>query len=979
MHVNLVIEDAMSCSKKILAFSIYVLLLLFMPMGLYAGETGKIAGKVSDRNNADPLIGANVIVTSIWNGGQEFPLEQALGASTDVDGYYFILNVPPGLYTVQVEYTGYSTKKITQVKVQLDKTTELNFEVEPEVIEGQEVEVVAYVPETVEKDVTATKVSYSLGDIEDLPGINSVGDILDLQADVNDGHFRGGRTGESLYLVNGASIVNPLNSSRSFDPIAIGLKEVEVYTSGFSAEYGNVQSGVINLIAKEGSSIDWETNIDVSSTNSYYKTFGGSVFGEDYNTYFNTLNDPEEWAFGTDPTSGFLLWSHFGLGFERYLPPAPIVFPPQPISREDSIRTAELIRVLWLQSVRQIGMDYDAPDFRVDFSSGGPIAEDMTFFIAAQQQVIQPFLPTGRPDVSRQIASNITFKPNDYNKFQLLYNFSNGFENDITTNYFRWFENILNVSKVTNQTHQFGFNWNHVLSKSTFFDVKISRLSTYEEDNIELLGDSTFSDLYNNSINWRNYTAPTGYQVGTLETTNGSEATQTYTLNTSITSQINRYNLLKSGLQFNYYDIDVNYLRSRSNETSLRLEEYKENPFEGAFYVQDKLEFEGIIANLGARLDFYNFNTDYYTNFFSPYRNPNFDPNDPSQGGFTDQELAATEDTGLEAFLQPRVGMSFPVSEQAVMHFNYGVFTQRPPFERVLVDRLKANAFPNYDRLGNPQLEPERTISYDVGLVYSLPQGFYLDVSSYLKDVSNLLQIAEYVDVNDVRYTTFLNREYANIKGFQVNLERNRGMMRGSVRYNWESAKGKSASAIGSGVLATFDEEGTDSQLPGPEDVFLNYDRTHKIVTNLNLKTEDKSGFKMFGFRPLAKVSIGGTYRLLSGRPYTWDPSGEGLQFNRRTPTEHDLSMRLNKGITIGDTDAQLYFEAFNLLNDKVFHYTRTFEDATGTQNQFKEKYETDRENLLVGDQFAPLVTSLDGFLYGNQPRHYRFGLKLKF
>ena len=180
----------MSCSKKILAYSIYALLLFCLPLGLYAGETGKIAGKVSDRNNADPLIGANVIVTSMWSGGQEVPLEQAMGASTDVDGYYFILNVPPGLYTVQVEYTGYSSKKFTNVKVQLDKTTELNFEVEPEVIEGQEVEVVAYVPETVEKDVTATKVSYSLGDIEDLPGINSVGDILDLQADVNDGHFR---------------------------------------------------------------------------------------------------------------------------------------------------------------------------------------------------------------------------------------------------------------------------------------------------------------------------------------------------------------------------------------------------------------------------------------------------------------------------------------------------------------------------------------------------------------------------------------------------------------------------------------------------------------------------------------------------------------------------------------------------------------------------------------------------------------------
>ncbi|MGH1364085.1 MAG: TonB-dependent receptor [Calditrichia bacterium] len=969
----------MSHTKTTLSLSLSCLLILLFSLSGYAGETGKIAGKVSDKSNGDVLIGANIVITAKWVDGLEVPLETAYGASTDVDGFYFILNVPPGIYTVSTNYIGYSSQKVTGVKVQIDKTTELNFEVEAQVIEGQEVEVLAFVPQKVEKDVTATKVSYSLDDLENLPGINSVGDILNLQADVNDGHFRGGRTGESLYLVNGASIVNPLNSGRSFDPIAIGLKEVEVYTSGFSAEYGNVQSGVINLIAKEGSSLEWKTNVDVSSTNSYYKTHGGSVFGEDYNEYFETLNNPEEWAFGTDPISGVLLWSHFGLGFDRYLPPAPIVFPPQPISRADSVRTAELIRVLWLQSVRAIGMEYDAPDYRVDFSTGGPISDEATFFVAAQQQIVQPFLPTGRPDVSRQIASNVTFKPNDSNKFQILYNFNNGYENAITSNYFRWFENILNVAKETNTTHQFGFNWNHLWSTSTFIDVKFSRLSTFEDRNVELLGDSTLSDLYGNSINWRDYTAPTGYQVGKLETTTGTEATKTYALNTSVTSQIDKYNLLKAGFQLNYYDIDVSYLRSRTNLASLRLENYKNNPYEGALYVQDKLEFEGIIANLGARLDFYDFNTDYFTDKFSPYRNPNFDPNDPTQGSFYDEELADKEDTSFEIFAQPRIGISFPVSEKAVMHLNYGVFTQRPAFERVLVDRLKADESPNYERLGNPRLEPERTISYDVGLVYSLPLGFYLDVSSYLKDVTNLLQFADYVDNNAVRYFTFDNREYANIKGFQVNLERNRGMFGGSIRYNWESAKGKSGSATGSGTRSTFDERGIETELASPEDVFLDYDRTHKLVVNSSMNTNDKSGPEVFGFRPFAKTSITGTYRMLSGRPYTWDPSGQGLQFNRRTPTEHNLKVRLNKGLRFNKTDMRFYFEAFNLLNDKVFNYTRTFEDPAGIQNLFKEKYETDRENLLTQDQFAPLVTSLEGFLYGNQPRHYRFGLELKF
>ncbi len=957
-----------------------IIFLLLMFTLAFAGETGKIAGQILDKATGEPLVGANVIINGKWEDGQEIKLDQGYGASTDADGTYFILNIPPGKYSVEVVYIGFATSRIINVQVLVDKTTRLDFGLTSEVIAGSAMEVIAYKPEAVEKDVTATKISYDIGDIQDLPGITDIGDVLNLQADVDNGHFRGSRSGEALYLINGASIVNPLTNSTSFQPMTIGLEQVEVYTSGFSAEYGNVQSGVINMVAKEGRSDKWETSLDISSTNSYYKTFGGSVFSPDYNDYFTRLNNTEEWAFGTDPISGVLLWSHFGLGFDRYLPNAPIVFPPQPISREDSLRTAELVRILWLQSVRQVGLEYDKPDYRVEFSSSGPIAKNMTLFVAAQQQIVQPFLPTGRSNVARQLATNITYKPGSSDKIQIVYNHDSGFQNGITSNYFRWFENILNVTKQSNTTHQFGLNWNHVINPSTFLDVKVSQLFTNNEDKIDLLGDSTFTELYTNSINWRDYTAPTGYQVGKLQTSNGFEKTRTFTLNASLSSQLNKNNLLKAGLQFHSYNINVNFLRSRSNLSQVRVENYHEFPFEGAIYAQDKLEFEGLIANIGARFDFYDFNTEYFTNKFSPYRNPNFDAADPEQGSFYDETLADKKETSLRTFLQPRIGISFPVSEKVVLHLNYGVFTQRPPFERIFVDRLKLDANPNYDWLGNPQLEPERTISYDVGLVYGLPLGFYLDVSSYLKDISNLLQFAVYEDNGGNRYFTFDNREYANVKGFQVNLEKNQGLVRGYVRYNWESAKGKSGSAIGSGARSEFFEnDAVGDILPSPKDIFLDYNRKHKLVANLRLSTNKESGFEVSGFRPLANMSLSGTYRFSSGRPFTWDPSGQGLQMNRRTPVENDLKLRLDKEVPFNNTKVKFYLEAFNVLNKKNFSYTRTFEDPQGGQNVFKQKFIEDRENLLTQTDFAPYFTSLDAYLYSNQPRHYRFGIEFGF
>lgn len=244
-------------SKQRLVF-LQALAVFAMPLALFAGETGKLAGRVVDKKTGEPLPGANVVLEGT-----------TMGAATDVAGEYFIINVPPGTYTVRVSFLGYHPEARSEVRVWIDKTTRLDFALEEGVLEGQEVRVVAYRSDKVEPDLTATKLNYDINDLESLPGITDIGDVIGLQADVDGGHFRGGRSGEELYLVNGASIVNPLDNSRSFEPITLGLEQVEVYTSGFSAEYGNVQSGVINMVAKEGSKDKWHTRLGISTTNSY--------------------------------------------------------------------------------------------------------------------------------------------------------------------------------------------------------------------------------------------------------------------------------------------------------------------------------------------------------------------------------------------------------------------------------------------------------------------------------------------------------------------------------------------------------------------------------------------------------------------------------------------------------------------------------------------------------------------------------------
>ena len=410
--------------------------------------------------------------------------------------------------------------------------------------------------------------------------------------------------------------------------MTIAFQQVEVYTSGFSAEYGNVQSGVINMVAKEGNLNKWQTRIDVASTNSYYKTWGGSVYDTKNLVYFDMMNNLDEWVDGKDPASGKILWTHFGINFpENYLPVPPFTFPPSFLSREDSLRTASLVRALWLQSQRDVGLEYAKPDYRVDMSLSGPLAKNLALFVAARYNAVNPVLPSSEKDLQQQVLSSITYRPNQGDKFKLLLNYNVQTRNEFDDNFFEYFERIFNVNINTNVSSQIGLEWNHVFNQSTFLDVKFGLLNTNDRDNINLLANTEYSNIYNDNSNWRFYTDPSGHSVGRLATSIGENRTTSYSLGGSITSQVDKFNLVKAGLQLFYYDMDVDRRLSASNESSLRLEKYHKYPYEGALYIQDKMEFEGMVANIGLRYDFYDFNTQYYDDKFSPFRNPTLDPN----------------------------------------------------------------------------------------------------------------------------------------------------------------------------------------------------------------------------------------------------------------------------------------------------------------------------------------------------------------
>ena len=84
---------------------------------ILAGTTGRLAGRITDAVSGEPLPFVNVVI-----------MGTTLGAASDIDGYYSIINIPPGNYDVKASAIGYSSITYQDVKISIDLTTTIDFQ-----------------------------------------------------------------------------------------------------------------------------------------------------------------------------------------------------------------------------------------------------------------------------------------------------------------------------------------------------------------------------------------------------------------------------------------------------------------------------------------------------------------------------------------------------------------------------------------------------------------------------------------------------------------------------------------------------------------------------------------------------------------------------------------------------------------------------------------------------------------------------------
>lgn len=222
-----------------------LLLVLSLSVNLHlsAQTTGKIAGVVTD-DRGDALPGVNVYIEGTQSGN-----------STDADGNYFILNVRPGSYTLVASFIGFKTVRVTDVQVQVDRTTTIDFVLEEQVIEGEEVVVIAQAS-LITVDQTSASAKVSGDDILKLP-VQSFVQTVSAQAGVSQGqggslHIRGGRSSEIKYYVDGIAVSNPFSNGLAVPVENTAVQEVEVISGTYNAEYGQANSGIVNIVTRDG-------------------------------------------------------------------------------------------------------------------------------------------------------------------------------------------------------------------------------------------------------------------------------------------------------------------------------------------------------------------------------------------------------------------------------------------------------------------------------------------------------------------------------------------------------------------------------------------------------------------------------------------------------------------------------------------------------------------------------------------------------
>jgi len=1017
------------------------LLTILLPFVLFAGTTGKIAGIVTDKETGEPLPGVNIVVLGGAHSG---------GAATNTSGYYSIINIPVGEYTLKVSYMGKKTVVLENVRVSLDLTTEINIEMENSTLDMEEITVTAE-RKIIRKDETNTNVLKSAEEIAYMP-VRGIENVAAATAGVvkreneNGMNVRGGRAGETAIYIDGVLINDPYNNAnRAYLPNE-AIEEMSVQTGGFNAEYGDAMSGIVAITTNIGSdkyhaSLHAITDEMLSPDN---KTLGAYSYG--YNEYTASLSGPIipnfKHTFFLSATRQYEAdWS------------------PSWGWAENPWRLDEYKYVHNSYEPSYFGENnYDLETDSIFVDGSFDHAETDT--LSTKNYKFNARIPNNSRE-TWAFSSKIKLQLTENIQFKTSYNQTNrttcaDFLGESIGIQPVMFFNAEHAPEMLTYVKSLNNTLTHSLSSRTFYEVKFNWYDTerkcwdpqfkddlmkygnvaynaWPDDELEHMGEENTNRI-EPGIAQIDYFAP-----GANYNNFFKNRTTYWALDFDITHQLGQHHTFKAGYEYKYhtlrsirvyapakysdpdYETDLERYRGadirnygydlKGNETDKGdyikdvVRDETNTPIDGFFnqkpynpiimsgYIQDKVEFEDLILNLGLRWDRIDPNAWMFRQQEAEWSEDGSVVEGTGMfGGNEIFDESDIKDSEAYSFISPRLGVSFPVTENTVFHAQYGKFYQAPRLMDLYLSPFYLDRWVMtggyFTSLDNPNLRPPKTTSYEIGIRQAIGNVASFQVSAYYKETEDLVQI---VPINtDVTTVAFMeNGDFGTIKGFDfvLNLRRMNNLT-ASVNYSLSFANG-----TGSASNTNYDiawQGGTRGNYP-KFTMPLDFNQTHTGSINLDYRYGNNAPMDFmnnFGANMLISFNSGRPYTLMqvqNSNPFTGRYDNDNLTTvpvsavnSAETPWQMRVDLKIDKRFTVGQTGIILYTTILNLFNKENVRdvwLTTGLPDDTGytgmpSGKEFWEKASETTKALYK-------MREMDYNNYGI-PRQIRLGVKIE-
>jgi outer membrane receptor protein involved in Fe transport len=836
-----------SLVSRMRSMSFLLAMLMFTHQQGLAGTTGTISGTVLD-SDGNPVVAATIRVE-----GTRF------GAYSDAEGNFSILNVAPGTYEVRVQRLGYQNKRFVDIVVSADRNTRISAQLVEEAVQTEEVVVVAEKP-PVDLGITSSRATVTTEQIESLP-VQTLEDVVNLQAGVVEGHFRGGRLGEVQYQVDGVSVNNAYDNSVSVSVDRSLLQEVQVISGTFDAEFGQAMSGVVNAVLKEGSP---------------QLTYGGEIY---YGGF--AFPDEEDRRIANRLNPNDIQNYQFGLSGPLPLPNTVILLSGRRYVYDD-----------YVFGTRRF-VPTDRADFEQKIFEGSGDGEHVQLGYTREWSGVAKLTNTSLRNAKLNYQALVNHVEGRRSNYALRFN-----PDGLTE------QNTFSISH--------GLDWTQTLSEKSVLEFSFRQ-------NLFHYTDWAFEDVFDprydaagpllGDFNYERGAVVQGVDFGRFE-----QKTNALVVKSSVLSQLTHEHQLKFGgeLQLPRVSFGVpghlTYTTVAGQETLVRhidepptypgISTY--DPIIAAAFLQEQTNWTDLTLRMGLRLDYFDARAQIPGDLANPANSISGQPTTPAK------------DTTSKLSLSPRLGVAFPIEDKAAVHVAYGHFRQFPSIGQIfsnsnydVLAELQAGGI-DYGVLGNPDVLPEYTIQYEIGYKQAFGSDLGVEVTTFYKDIRDLIGVEFVETYNGAQYSRLTNVDFGDVMGITVAADhRQLGPFNVALDYTWQQALGNASDPRETAVRAAAGDD------PRPRLIPFNWDQRHTF--NLTLSTTAADPYRLSAIT-----------RIASGQPYTpvIDAGfGQGLQANSgRRPAGVVVDLRAERDLPMKGRRGSVFLRVFNALDSRYFN-----------------------------------------------------------